>query len=668
MTHSQSDRLRAVIAVSRLSDRHSDKAKLDRLDDRNKDLAEFAVAAHRDTHLCSCVPEIHTILLNGVSSNTNAEQCTASSIQLTAFRKILEDLTQRSQDGTTLIVVSTIDGLWTNVYGFVNFFAPYLEKLRLEYLIHEGFGSYRQYSVIQLVQAICEVLEGKDLSHLGTNTDQLIRQWIVTAYNKLYQREGNLSVRVLMTQMRNTSIIDITSSQLRPHMDPSTRVVRIIRSGGTDFQPIFKQEEEQRHRLEKTGGFLLCPERNCGATYLRLDQLVHHLLENILTVSPGDRSCPLCPAGIARWNYLYLADGIYHLLRHLSPPNSKLLQDKRKAQCPFCFILMPSASIVYKHIEYVHLRALEIRWAAVSSNLVSRETAAANDEALTLAIRDRNRTELAQLPDLYRQLATMSKSQVSWSGSLFRAYESAPSGNPFSHISLLSLKKLMSPLAQNDLVPHKIDTSHPSQPVPATSLEMTTAHSVGHGVSGSSAAGQKWFMKFSDQANVSGNQRRNTRQVAIQRDDKNWLLCPLEAECGLCRCKKSFESTKSLCEHIWLVLSNCKDRSQRRCPWCPSKPDIILKHTEKNARRTSRPNDIRHLRRHFPPDVVCALCDHLSRTESDMWTHLRTVHYTWHCKQKGCKAIFETEEELKAHAEFGHSESSSLAQTTQEQA
>ena len=60
-------------------------------------------------------------------------------------------------------------------------------------------------------------------------------------------------------------------------------------------------------------------------------------------------------------------------------------------------------------------------------------------------------------------------------------------------------------------------------------------------------------------------------------------------------------------------------------------------------------NDRRHLLRHFPPDMKCKQCDHVSRAGNDMWTHVNTKHLKWACDDEDCLELFETEEELDCH-------------------
>lgn len=96
-----------------------------------------------------------------------------------------------------------------------------------------------------------------------------------------------------------------------------------------------------------------------SAVFPKLEQVVCHILQNILGTPSTEPSCPVCRNHIARWNFIYVADGIFHLLRHLTPANSSLAQPSRKAKFPCCFVLLSGPSKVFTHIEMFLLRALE---------------------------------------------------------------------------------------------------------------------------------------------------------------------------------------------------------------------------------------------------------------------------------------------------------------------
>lgn len=85
-------------------------------------------------------------MLNGLSSNVVADATSAPASKTATFWTILDDLTRKSHDGIIVIAVHSTDGLWTNIYAFLKFFAPYVEKMPLNYMIHEGFGSHRMFS------------------------------------------------------------------------------------------------------------------------------------------------------------------------------------------------------------------------------------------------------------------------------------------------------------------------------------------------------------------------------------------------------------------------------------------------------------------------------------------------------------------------------------------
>lgn len=342
-----------------------------------------------------------------------------------------------------------------------------------------------------------------------------------------------------------------------------------------------------------------------------------------MRITSGDRRCPLCPPYISKWNFIYLADGIFHLLRHLSPPNSAYSQEKRLAQCPYCFTLMASPSAVYAHIESIHLMAFQVNSAAISLRIITEAVAKENDATLGRAIENRSRTDLAALPGSYQTIAWDVNARISWTTSL----HNEPQKTAFQESA-------------------KLLTMAPPMDLPMkNALGVTPLDQVNH---------QKWFKKYSDGANMSGNQRTKMKLASIQRDSRDWVLCPLAAESGLCGCGEFFETCRDLCNHIWQVLRRMPEDGHRQCPWCPIKPDIILKHADATQQQQKRSNDLRHLRRHFPPEVSCNMCDHISRTEGDMWKHKRTVHYPWHCRVIGCDSIFASQEELGLHSNLEH--------------
>lgn len=625
LPHSCSRSLRSVIAISRLSDTWTDKTKLERLSERNEQLIRYVVDTHHKVQdeQCLCNPTSYNIVLNGVSSNIVADANSALAGKTEIFRRVLDELSQTPDDGIVILAVHSTDGLWTNIHAFMRFFAPYVETLSLEYMVHEGFGRHRLFPLRSIYHAVNQVLCGQAPPAFSTDAHKLVGEWGTIAYSKLQQRMGNMGVRVQLQQRRNTTILDAESEQIEAHRSPQTRVVRIIRSGGTDLEPRFRQDEEQRYTLQKEDGHIRCPEKMCSELFASIETTIVHILNNIMRITASDRRCPLCPPHISKWNFIYLADGIFHLLRHLGPPNSAYSQEKRLAQCPYCFTLMASPSAVYAHIESIHLMAFQVNSAAISLRIITEAVAKENDATLGRAIENRSRTDLAALPGSYQTIAWDVDARISWTTSLHNE-------------------------------PRKTAIQESAKPLtiaPPTDLPMRNAL---RGTPLNQSNHQKWFKQYSDGANMSGNQRTKMKLASIQRDSRDWVLCPLAAESGLCGCGEFFETCRDLCNHIWQVLRRMPEDRHRQCPWCPIKPDIILKHADAIQQQQKRSNDLRHLRRHFPPEVSCNMCDHISRTEGDMWKHKRTVHYPWHCKITGCDSIFATQEELGLHSKLEH--------------
>lgn len=214
-----------------------------------------------------------------------------------------------------------------------------------------------------------------------------------------------MAVRVQLLQRCNTTTLDADSQQIETYRSPWTRVVRIVRSGGTNLEPLFRQDEERRYTLSKEHGYIKCPEKMCTERFFNIETTIVHILKKVMAIPSNERRCPLCPPHIATWNFIHLADCIFHLLRHVSPPNPAFSQEKRMAQCPYCFTLMASPSSVYLHIESVHLMALQVNLAAISLELITETVAMENDRTLARALKNRSRTDLAALPDIYQTIS-----------------------------------------------------------------------------------------------------------------------------------------------------------------------------------------------------------------------------------------------------------------------
>lgn len=113
--------LEHIVVVCRLSDHHNDeRGKITNLKARAYELADFAESFVTDKS--SNVTKT-AIVLNGVSSNINTSEHALSAGKLADLRAALQQGTALS-NGYTLLVVSTIDGLWTNVSSSLPQFDP----------------------------------------------------------------------------------------------------------------------------------------------------------------------------------------------------------------------------------------------------------------------------------------------------------------------------------------------------------------------------------------------------------------------------------------------------------------------------------------------------------------------------------------------------------------
>ena len=536
--------LRAIIAVSRLSGKTDDEPKMQRLNDRNGDLSDFAFAIHRRYHSgCHCTPEEHRIILNGVSSNltTNA----ADRTQLDQLTQILHNFSVSVDRRQIILIVSTADGFWTNVYSFARFFAPF-RALNMTYMIHEGSGRYRAHAVVDVLLAIKDVLRRSGAGE----THDLVRQWIQISYAKLFQQQGSRSVKTVVMQQRNTTIIDADSSSCPSlRMDAGMRVVRLTRHCGTDFHPLYTMQEEQRITCRKVHGLLVCPEAICEQTFDNLDQVVAHIITVIMAMPQAHRRCPLCPPESAEWNFLFSIDGIFHILRHLSLAN-RALDSNRKYQCPHCFILCGSRAHVQLHIDQVHIRALEIRTAAITSGEFTRADVLVNDSLLTRAMATRNRLESMVLPETLRSVArdpAFEVSQASWTtvSTLLSAFDSEPSGS-----------------ALPECPPFSDATTSGGSALIATTVSSPYQHLPKQ---------QAWYLRYS-----AGNATANLKQANIVTNGSGAILCPLQSEWQICGCNQYFPTAKELVLHLYQMLKYAEDADKRKCPWC-QRSDAILR-------------------------------------------------------------------------------------------
>lgn len=79
-------------------------------------------------------------------------------------------------------------------------------------------------------------------------------------------------------------------------------------------------------------------------------------------------------------------------------------------QCPYCFLLIGSASKFAEHLEHVHLRTLQIRHVAVTSGFITAANASSIDAVLLSDMTVRNQSEIMLLPELFHSLAEVAPS------------------------------------------------------------------------------------------------------------------------------------------------------------------------------------------------------------------------------------------------------------------
>ena len=123
------------------------------------------------------MPVLSEYYLNGVSSNTQGDLDREARY---AFDSIADTL-QGHEPGQIMFVVSTADGLWTNIQTFKDYFSPY-KHLDLVYCVHEAEGRYRLLGVSDLIDAIDDVLQRVRIispAHL------LVSEWNEIAIHKL---------------------------------------------------------------------------------------------------------------------------------------------------------------------------------------------------------------------------------------------------------------------------------------------------------------------------------------------------------------------------------------------------------------------------------------------------------------------------------------------------
>lgn len=144
------------------------------------------------------------------------------------------------------------------------------------------------YTIIELFSAINDVLQQRGHG----DAHNLVKDRIRIGYAKTNQNMGMISVKSIVQHSRNKSVVGAEPSQ-NVRASPATRVTRIIRAGGTDFEPQFNMQEESRIERPKFGGLILCP--TCPERFASLEELVLHLIKTILALPEDQRRCPLCP-------------------------------------------------------------------------------------------------------------------------------------------------------------------------------------------------------------------------------------------------------------------------------------------------------------------------------------------------------------------------------------
>lgn len=122
----------------------------------------------------------------------------------------------------------------------------------------------------------------------------------------------------------------------------------------------------------------------------------------------------------------------------------------------------------------------------------------------------------------------------------------------------------------------------------------------------------------------TGNQKRRTSAMEITCDSQGRILCPLSDALDGCGCGDHLETAADAVAHIYAVFDG-DGRGTRRCPFCTS--TAVEKRTElRFGNGKNKAGTVRHLKRHFPADVPCKYCTHLSKNTSDMIAHVKKVH------------------------------------------
>lgn len=226
---------------------------LQSLNSRNQALAKYGTTVHCSKHSCQCHPAELYHTLNGVSSNAIGG---LQSAEASSFRELfdqLDDLAASDDRGEIMLLVSTVDGLFTNSHHIVSLFSPYSSSLNLTYVVYEPESTVTRY--FPMSEIISTLLKIQNKLHVDNEADTVLlaREWALVSLGKLVQSQGKNIVRHVV-HGRNVADITDTSNATGPmnmekHITtqpPGVRVYRYFRTGGTEQIPEFAPSEEKR--------------------------------------------------------------------------------------------------------------------------------------------------------------------------------------------------------------------------------------------------------------------------------------------------------------------------------------------------------------------------------------------------------------------------------------
>ena len=330
----------SVICVARTSSRKDPQFVQKMQDNNGKLYRKFQDSHHPRVHDCvlnDCLAKFTSIIINGLSSNTNMN--TSNAVAVKEFRKTLDDFAAQARTSkcSAVVIFSRRDGFFTNCEGFKSFFKRY-QAFNIAIYLYIGGNSFEHYTVNEMLATITDCEGG---IRIDSPCYRLLQEWVAMSINK-ENVAHLLRDNSAMNGGKRNVIDDDTGSEQANALPVKTvsytkeaKASRNQAKAEAQAQKLgSKNRKVLRYDLGGDDNHMECPEDGCDRIFSDFKELVKHIANKCIM----SQTCVLCP-GNPTWTHHDQGNGMRHVQCHLPP----------MVQCSICGFKTRTNSTLYNH-------------------------------------------------------------------------------------------------------------------------------------------------------------------------------------------------------------------------------------------------------------------------------------------------------------------------------